>query len=272
MNPETALHNPKWTTEQIESRIRDLGEWFHNIDLNGVKTSPNHFLGDYPTIKWRCFEHSIPDDLSGKSVLDIGCNAGFYSFEMWRRGAERVVGIDSDPQYLEQAHFAAEVLGAPIEFRKMSVYEVADLEEKFDVILFLGVLYHLRHPLLAIDLLYEHVVKELLVVQSMLRGCSEDEPLQADYPFSETAVFERRGFPRMYFIEKKYSGDPTNWWVPNGTCLAAMLRSAGFEILSHPEEEVYVCRKSSGSNAPELLSARADSSRLTARVNAKALR
>src|SRR5947209_7367681 len=93
--------------EEIERRVRELGDWFQNLDLNGVHTAPNHFLGDYPNFKWRAFEHAIPADLSGRTVLDIGCNAGFYSLEMKRRGAARVVGIDSDSAYLAQARFAA---------------------------------------------------------------------------------------------------------------------------------------------------------------------
>src|SRR3954471_17859357 len=91
----------------IEQRVRSLGQWFHNLDLRGVKTAPDHFLGDYPNIKWQRFAHAVPDDLTGKSVLDIGCNAGFYSIEMKKRGAARVVGIDSDDVYLEQGRFAA---------------------------------------------------------------------------------------------------------------------------------------------------------------------
>ena len=145
---------------EIERRVHELGDWFQNLDLCGVRTAPNHFLGDYPNFKWRSFEHAIPSDLSGKTVLDIGCNAGFYSLEMKRRGAARVVGIDSDEQYLAQARFAAEVNGADIEFRELDIYDVAKLRERFDLVLFMGVLYHLRHPLLALDLLYEHVVKD----------------------------------------------------------------------------------------------------------------
>src|SRR5437588_2172064 len=105
--------------EEIQKRVQDLGPWFHNLDLHGVKTAPDHFLGDYPACKWRQFAHAIPADLRGKSVLDIGCNAGFYSIEMKRRGAERVVGIDFDEEYLTQARFAAEVVGGEIEFRRL---------------------------------------------------------------------------------------------------------------------------------------------------------
>ena len=230
------------STEQIRQRVEELGEWFHNLDLGGVKTAPDHFLGDYPQIKWQQFAFAIPEDLTGKSVLDIGCNAGFYSIEMKRRGADRVVGIDSDEKYLAQARFAAKVNNVEIEFRNLSVYRVADLREQFDVVLFMGVLYHLRHPLLALELLHEHVVRDLLVTQSLLRGSKEAMNLPGDFPFSEEKIFERDEFPRMYFIENRYANDPTNWWVPNRACFEAMLRSAGFEILDHPEDEVFICR------------------------------
>jgi tRNA (mo5U34)-methyltransferase len=228
--------------EQIQERVRGLGQWFHNVRLGGVQTAPDHFLGDYPENKWRHFADSLPADLTGRTVLDIGCNGGFYSIEMKRRGAERVVAIDSDENYLAQARFAAEVSETEIEFRKMSVYDVATLNERFDLVLFLGVFYHLRHPLLALDLVHEHVTRDLLIFQSMQRGSEEVEPLAEDYPFWETSIFEHGSFPRMYFVEHSYSADPTNWWIPNRACIEAMLRSAGFEILQHPEQEVFVCR------------------------------
>jgi tRNA (mo5U34)-methyltransferase len=240
------------TTEQIRASVNKLGPWFHNLDLNGVKTAPDHFLGDYPAIKWHSFEHAIPADLTGKSVLDIGCNAGYYSIEMKRRGASRVLGIDFDQDYLAQARLAAEVMSCDIEFRTLSVYDVARLQEKFDLVLFMGVLYHLRHPLLALDLLQENVVQDLLVFQSMMRGCSKVESVREDYAFSERKTFDKPSFPRMYFIENRYSNDPTNWWIPNLACAEAMLRSAGFEIIAHPEDEVLICRVAAEAWRPSL--------------------
>jgi tRNA (mo5U34)-methyltransferase len=233
---------PDRERDAVRQAAAALGPWFHNIDLGGVMTAPDHFLGDYPAVKWRRFAHTIPADLSGRTVLDIGCNGGFYSIQMKSRGASRVLGIDVDPDYLRQARFAAELIGADIEFAQMSVYDVASLGERFDVVLFLGVLYHLRHPLLALDLIREHVVRDLFVCQSMQRGDSCEEPLDEDYPFAEKAIFERPSFPRLFFIEQRYAGDNTNWWVPNRACTAAMLRSAGFVIEANPEEEVFVCR------------------------------
>ncbi len=229
--------------EQIRRRVRELGGWFQNLTLEGVETAPDHVLGDYPSVKWREFAHAIPADLRGWTVLDIGCNAGFYSQEMKRRGADRVVGIDSDPRYLAQAALAADVAGLDIEFRNLSVYELPSLGERFDLVLFMGVLYHLRYPLLALDLLYTHAVAKMLVFQSMLRGTSEIAPVADDYDFTNTAPFDSCAFPLAYFIEQRYAGDPTNWWIPNRAGAEAMLRAAGFEITAHPEAEVFICRR-----------------------------
>ncbi len=228
---------------KIRSRATALGPWFHNMNLGGVWTAPDHFLGDYPGVKFRGFAHVLPDDLTGKSVLDIGCNGGFYAIEMKRRGAERVLGIDSDPDYLAQARFAAETLGHAIEFRELSIYDVGALGERFDLVIFMGVLYHLRHPLLALDLIYENVAKDLMLFQSLQRGADEVTPVEPDYDFWDTAQFDAPGYPKMHFIEHRYSGDPTNWWAPNRACSAAMLRSSGFDILANPDPEVFLCRR-----------------------------
>lgn len=228
--------------ESIAQRVRELGRWFHNLNLHGIQTAPDHFLGDYPATKWRAFADAIPADLSGRAVLDIGCNAGYYSIEMKRRGADRVVAIDFDETYLAQARFAAEVLGAKIEFRQLSVYDVAKLREQFDLVLFMGVFYHLRHPLLALDLIHDHVCKDLFVFQSMQRGSNDIARWDGDYHFWQQGIFDDPAYPKMHFIEEKYCGDPTNWWIPNRACSEALLRSAGFKILGHPEEEVFVCQ------------------------------
>jgi tRNA (mo5U34)-methyltransferase len=207
-----------------------------------VETAPDHFLGNYPEVKFDRFRDVLPQNLTGMTVLDIGCNAGFYSMEMKRRGADRVLGIDIDEHYLRQARFAAEVENLDVEFRQFAVWDIAKLGERFDIVLFMGVLYHLRHPLLALDLIHEHVARHLLLFQSMQRGSRDIVPVAPDYDFNADAPFAEPGYPKMHFIEKSYSHDETNWWIPNRACVEAMLRSSGFSIEAQPEDEVYLCR------------------------------
>jgi tRNA (mo5U34)-methyltransferase len=240
------------TSAATAAEIAALGPWFHNLDLDGVQTAPDHFLGDYPRQFFSVFAHALPEDLRGWRVLDIGCNAGFFSFEMWRRGASSVLGVDADPRYVAQARYAARVLGAPVEFAQRSVFDLASLGQRFDLVLFTGVLYHLRHPLLALDLLRQQVVGRLLLFQTMTRGDAQIAPVAADYPFTRRDVFVEPGFPRMQFIEHRYAGDPTNWWVPNQACTEAMLRSAGFRIVAHPDTEVYLCEPDEHADLPDL--------------------
>jgi tRNA (mo5U34)-methyltransferase len=228
--------------EEIERRVRQLGRWFHNIDLEGVATAPDHFLGDYPRMVWEAISPALPQDLTGRSVLDIGCNGGFFSLQMKRRGAARVLGVDFDPRYLAQARLAAEVSGLDIEFRELSVYDVASLGERFDLVLFMGVLYHLRHPLLALDLIRTHVAKGELVFQSMIRGSQGRVAVEPDYPFEEREIFDHPSWPKLHFVERKYCDDETNWWIPNRACVEAMLRSSGFAPTPIPHSEVYLCR------------------------------
>jgi tRNA (mo5U34)-methyltransferase len=235
--------NTNFQPNVIAQRIADLAPWFQNMTIGGIETAPDHFLGDYPNVKWQRFSHIIPDDLEGRTVLDIGCNAGFYAIEMKRRNAGRVVGIDTDPHYLRQAAFAAEQAGADIEFRQMSVYEVGRLQEQFDLVIFMGVLYHLRHPLLALDLIYEHAAADMLLFQCLQRGSDDVLATAEDYPFSEWDVFDRPDFPKLHFVEHRYTDDPTNWFFPNRAAVEAMLRNCGFVIEEHPEREVYLCRR-----------------------------
>ena len=229
---------------ELARRVSELGDWYHNLDLNGVFTAPEHFLGDFPRVKWKQIAHALPRDISSATVLDIGCNAGFYCLEFKKRGATRVLGVDVDDRYLKQARFAAQVLGLDVEFTKRSVYEVDGIPGKFDYVLFMGVFYHLRYPLYALDKIVKKV-RGRLVFQTMIRGALTSPTLCDDYHFWNKEVFESPNFPCMYFIEKKYAGDPTNWWIPNHGAMEAMLRSSGLEIESHPEAETWICRPAS---------------------------
>lgn len=241
--------NAKHDELALRRRIEALGPWFQNLRIGGIETAPDHFLGDYPAFKFARFRDALPHDLSGKTVLDIGCNAGFYSIEMKKRGAAEVLGIDTDERYLDQARFAAEALGFDnITFRNLSVYDVALLRRRFDLVIFMGVIYHLRHPLLALDLIREHVAGDMMLFQTMQQGSADVLLVPEDHPFhlpgtsQPPGYFDNPAYPRMHFIERKFAHDWTNWWAPNAACSQAMLRAAGFAIEAQPEPEVYLCR------------------------------
>ena len=224
----------------LARRIAELGDWFHNLDLKGVSTAPAHFLGDFPNIKWKHIQEAVPQDLTGATVLDIGCNGGFYCMQMKQRNAKRVLGIDVDDRYLNQARFAAETLGLDIEFEKRSVYAADEISGQFDYVLFMGVFYHLRYPLYALDRIIKKVAGKL-IFQTMIRGPNEVLETEGDYCFSNTEVFERPNFPAMYFIEHSYANDYTNWWIPNRSATEGMLRSSGLTILARPEQDTWIC-------------------------------
>ena len=226
----------------------ELAPWFHNLHLpDGRQTAPDHPLGDFPAWKWRELAPHLPHDLSGKRALDIGCNAGYYTFELARRGAQ-VLAVDFDPRYLRQAEWARRELGLEdrVELRELSVYDLADLdEEPFDVVLFLGVLYHLRHPLLALDLVAEKTAGTL-VFQTLTAPGDERLETPPDLSIHDRERMREPGWPTMAFIEHELAGDPTNWWAPDAACVEAMLRSTGMEITARPGHEFWVCRPAPG--------------------------
>jgi tRNA (mo5U34)-methyltransferase len=229
--------------EALRREIEALGPWFHNLHLpGGVQTVPDHFLGgDFPGFKWRQIAGAIPADLAGWRVLDVGCNAGFYSFELARRGAA-VVAIDSDERYLTQARWAARQLGLQerIEFRRQGVYELARATEHYDLVWFMGGFYHLRYPLLALDLLARRT-RRLLVFQTLTMPGETVYQDTRDHPIEEREPLLDPGWPKMAFIEHSFSGDPTNWWVANHAGVEAMLRSSGLRVTARPAGEIYLC-------------------------------
>jgi tRNA (mo5U34)-methyltransferase len=238
-----------------DPQIADLGPWFHNLHLpGGVRTAPHHPLGDFPSFKWAQFEAHIPADLHGARVLDIGCNAGFYTFALARRGAH-VLAIDKDPHYLRQARWARDRLGLDeqtVELRQMDVYDLAGLHERFDVVLFLGVLYHLRYPLLGLDLVAQRTA-DMLVLQTMtMPGGSPEGGAPEDLTLDERSRLRDVGWPTMAFIEHRLAGDPTNWWAPSAGAVEAMVRSTGMRVEHRPGHELWICRQGDGARPEDL--------------------
>jgi tRNA (mo5U34)-methyltransferase len=232
-------------TNSLSQAIRELGPWFHNLHLpGGEQTAPDHAYGDFPAFKWREIAPHIPADLHGHTVLDIGCNAGFYSFELARRGAQ-VTAIDIDPHYLRQARWAAQqfALEDHVTFHQMQVYEIAGLPGEFDWVWLMGVLYHLRHPLLALDIV-RRKARGRMVLQTMTMpdsGSSQPSLTPPDLGLDERERLQAPGWPRMAFIEHRLADDPTNWWAPDSACVEAMVRSAGFDVEAQITHETWMC-------------------------------
>jgi tRNA (mo5U34)-methyltransferase len=233
------LQSTRHTSRELDA----LAPWFHNLHLpDGRQTAPDHPLGDFPRFKWEQIAPSLPADLSGWTALDIGCNAGFYSFELAKRGA-RVVGIDADEHYLRQARWAAAAFGLEdgVTFVRRGVYDLARADERYDLVLFLGVLYHLRYPLLALDAVAA-ATRRLLVFQTLTMPGDDVAATPADLSIEQRERLLEAGWPNAAFVEHELAGDHTNWWVPNTAAVEAMLRSAGLEIVERPGHELWLCR------------------------------
>ena len=230
------------STSGHDPEIAALGPWFHNLHLpDGRQTAPDHPLGDFPSFKWQEIAPNVPESLSGWTALDIGCNAGFYSFELARRGA-RVTGLDHDERYLRQARWAADRYGVELELRRGSVYDLQGTGERWDIVLFMGVLYHLRHPLLALDAVAA-VTRRMLVLQTLTMPGNERAEPPRDLSIDERDRLLEPSWPKMAFLEHRLADDETNWWAPNAACVEAMARSAGLRIDSHPAHETWICGK-----------------------------
>jgi tRNA (mo5U34)-methyltransferase len=236
---QSHLNNPR---NELERQIARLGPWFHNLHLpSGTQTAPGHPLGDFPAFKWRQIEPHLPADLAGWSALDIGCNAGFYAFELTRRGAA-VTALDLDARYLRQAEWAAAQLGLAgrVEFLQMQVYDLARVEALYDLVWFMGVFYHLRYPLLGLDIACRKV-RRLMVFQTLMMPGEEEEAATEKLTLEDCARMHAPGWPKMGFVEHRLEDDPTNWWVPNHAGVLAMLRSCGMRVIARPAREIYIC-------------------------------
>ena len=227
----------------LGGEIARRAPWFHNLHLpSGHETAPDHPLGDFPRFKWDQIAPHLPRDLSGWTALDVGCNAGFYSFQLADRGAS-VLGIDVDEHYLAQARWAAAHFGVEerVRFERAHVYDLGRSRERYDLVLFMGVLYHLRYPLLALDLV-AHRTRRRLVLQTLTMPGDDAVDAPADLRLEERDRLLEPDWPKLAFVERRLAGDPTNWWAPSHAAVEAMARSAGLQIVARPGHEIYVCR------------------------------
>jgi tRNA (mo5U34)-methyltransferase len=202
------------TVDALRQRVAGI-RWYHTIDLGQGVITPG--IDNTPL---RLSKLDFPTSFAGRSVLDIGAWDGFFSFEAERRGAARVVASDyfawhgqALPEGEGKAGFtlARDVLGSRVEDLEI---DVMDLSPKragvFDVVFFLGVLYHLRHPLLALERVAS-VTGDMLILETVVDMVGLRRPAMTFYP------------------DRELNHDPTNWWGPNVPAIEGMLRDVGFE-------------------------------------------
>jgi tRNA (mo5U34)-methyltransferase len=204
------------TTADLQSRV-DAIRWYHTIDLGGGVVTRG--VDNSPL---RLARAQLPDSLHGKTVLDIGAWDGFFSFECERRGAARVIAADHfswhGTGWGTKAGFtlAREALGSRVEDVDIDVMDLApERVGTFDVVLFLGVLYHLRHPFLALERVAS-VTRDYLIIETVVDLVGFRRPAMAFYPGREL------------------NNDPTNWWGPNLPAVKGMLESLGFSEVTVP--------------------------------------
>jgi tRNA (mo5U34)-methyltransferase len=203
--------------QPIDSKLLDEIshiKWFHQIDLgNGIITP-----GLIDT-KHSLLRYQIPSDLSGKSFLDIGSWDGFFAFEAERRGAKRVLATDSfvwqGKTWGSKKRFdtARAILRSNVEDMTIDALELSpERIGKWDVVLFAGILYHMKHPLLALERAAS-VTRELLILEST-----------TDYRFCRRPAM-------AFYPNDELSRDPTNWFGPNLPAIKAMLACCGFSFI-----------------------------------------
>lgn len=198
--------------------------WFHEMDLGDDVITPGVVKRD---VLAKQADVYFRDGLAGMSVIDIGCWDGFNSFEAKRRGAARVLATDhlvwASPATGSRESFelARERLGLDIEAMDIDVPEVSPATTgRFDIVLFCGVLYHLRDPLGGLVHVSE-VCDRTLIVETAIDAMEYDRPAMVFYPGAELG------------------DDPSNWWGPNPACVSAMLRDAGFQRIEHHRHPIY---------------------------------
>jgi tRNA (mo5U34)-methyltransferase len=208
------------TQEEVDSI-----PWWHPFTFpNGVKARGSKGGGsseDCEEIVRLEAQAAFKYPVHGKTVLDVGAWNGYFSVEAVRRGAKRVVALDK--LTWEQPHFQGfkgfelvrRYLAPNIEAVTRDVMDLRfDRVGHFDCVLFLGVLYHLKHPLYVLESLFD-ITLEHLVVETHIDLIDYGRPAMVFYPNDELA------------------GDPTNWWGPNVQCVTDMLKTVGFSRVEH---------------------------------------
>jgi tRNA (mo5U34)-methyltransferase len=207
--------------------------WHHRIEVAPGVWTPG--LQDTAAV---LAQIGMPEDLSGMRVLDVGARDGFFTFEAERRGAREVVALDNESPHRTGFAIAAELLGSKAAYVTENVYSLRpERYGHFDLVLFLGVIYHLRHPLLGLDRIHDvcspealllietHMIDEGLVDEAgEWRRLADFDPRLASIPIAQ------------YYPADTLGDDSTSQWAPNRVALEAWLRGSGFDPISTWQE------------------------------------
>lgn len=220
--------------ESLVALVNSFPYWYQRIYLGrGVYTLPTLQLHN---VVWQAIEALLLDGFKGASVLDVGTNAGYFCIQAKLRGAGQVVGVDFDDRYLRQAEACRAIWKLDIAYRQADIdrLQLHTLGRRFDVVIFTGILYHLKNPLGVLEEV-AGLCNDAIVVETEVVSPKHQNVLHVRQgPFGRTVVTPcSSGF--MKFIEKdELNGDGSNWWVPDEACVFGMLRTAGFKYFSKP--------------------------------------
>lgn len=221
--------------DELIAFVKSFPYWYQRIYLgHGVYTLDTHGIKAHHETVWQRFERILPTDLRGASVLDVGCNAGYFCIETKQRGAGRVLGIEFWGDFLRQAQAIAQIWNLDIEYRSLDAYDLPSIQEKFDLVVFTGILYHLKNPLHVLEALGQISSDAILVESEIIPdNPSNTVVVRQGPPGSVKLQPVHKGI--MKFIEgTELNGDNTNWWVPDTECVLGMLRVAGYKYFSKP--------------------------------------
>lgn len=237
--------------EILLNEVEKLSPWFHSIELtpHRINTKEKSHFGedpDHPQRTWSHVRKCFPDDLSGKTVLDIGCNAGFYSFEARKRNASFVLGVDATKHHVRQALFVKSVLGVDrIDFQRKSLYELDPLNDgQFDMVLALGLVYHLKHLILGLEILYR-ITRETLILESAIAvpEMTAASHLKTNSLLDKSELLksvcvdisdEKKEMMPLFYVKNDAHAleAPENWFIPTEETLIGMLRDVGFSNIA----------------------------------------
>ena len=199
--------NPIEERQEILNSVKRLEPWYHSFHIaDWLKIEAIH---DGDSVLACLDRLGFPHDFSGKTVLDAGCNAGYYSFVAKTRGAKRVVGVELDPHYVRQAQYLSNLLGLDVEFINEDVHWIDANLGTFDIVICTGLMYHIPDPTNVLSKL-SAVCTDTILIESAL-------------------LLDPALTPMARFIEGTHMGDPTNWWIYGPQCLEGMVRAAGFQ-------------------------------------------